>query len=389
MNMPNDPKPKNPKGDTIKQATVQKQLSFGKATTSTNQTPAPAAAGAAGKRKDHPTPSPTVIADDKKQKTVEQDPVQVQFDVRAFLPVPTGTLQGPSDEGNDDVLKIVHSSAMLDTFQHFLNSTVQVLRNELVAENVKTKLELLAENKKTKIELLTRIHTLTEENDRLNKTIVDLEQKLLNKSSPDMDNVVTTVELTNVKSELTGKIDEVQANLSQRMDDVQIKMAERLEAQEMYGRRNSIRIYGIDESTGKEDCVKVVQKFLKDKLNLTYDSTNFCRAHRVGAPDSTKNRAIIVKLVRHDTKYEIIGKRRVLAGSGFIIREDVTKERSIIMAELIQYDDKGRRLSIWSNDGRIKAKVGNDFFKIRIDFKNRAKDIAAVKAAIDKLPKSK
>lgn len=366
----------------------------------------------AGKRKEFPTPSPSaVLSDDKKLKTVDVDdisspvnsPTSVcdqdssilaaiggtnisfpelqptqdpRYDVQKFLP--TLNLTDSTDdsaEDNSQVMDAIKSPPMLKAFQHFLNSAVDVFRVELAEENRKMRKEMSKMNSKIQTDLLGKMTVLSDENDALRNTIADLEAKLENK-----------IEVESTKQ--ADNLAEMKTDMSTKLDHVQTKLAERLEAQEMYGRRNSLRFYGIAESTnGKEDCVKVVQNFLRDKLKLTYDSSYFCRAHRVGALDPSKSRAIIVKLVRHDIKYEIISKRRVLARTGYVIREDVTKERSLLMSELIAYDDKGRRLSIWSNDGRMKAKVGDEFYKIRIDNRYRLQDISAVKAAIDKLPK--
>jgi hypothetical protein len=128
------------------------------------------------------------------------------------------------------------------------------------------------------------------------------------------------------------------------------------ECQEMYSRRNNIRVYGIEESTG-EDTTSLFLNMARKKLGINFLSDrDICRSHRLGRPQPDQRpRPIIVKLLRHSDKESLIKARRSLAGTGIVMREDLTRERMGWIKSLrdIGVDHK----SINSNDGVITVYI--------------------------------
>ena len=82
--------------------------------------------------------------------------------------------------------------------------------------------------------------------------------------------------------------------------------------QEQYTRRTNIRIFGVKEQV-KEDTDQLAKNLCKDELGIILKDKDISRSHRVGKKSmSNKPRPIIVRLTRHNTKVDILRKRRQL-----------------------------------------------------------------------------
>ena len=140
------------------------------------------------------------------------------------------------------------------------------------------------------------------------------------------------------------------------------KQGEELEELRQYTRRNSLRIYGIKESTG-ENTDRIVLDLCKNKLNVDLNPAEICRTHRLGKRSihnetytdkdgntKPKHRGIIVKLVSYNTRQRIFSAKKKLKGLGIVIREDLTKRRSELLREAQARYSKEK---VWSQDGRI------------------------------------
>lgn len=133
-----------------------------------------------------------------------------------------------------------------------------------------------------------------------------------------------------------------------------------LENQEMYSRRDSIRIYNVPAHVD-ENTTTIALRIFHDKLNLGH-MTRQCisRSHRVGKPRDGKPAPIIVKFCRHDDKVDVIKARRLLKGQKLgdcrplVIREDLTQERFGWLHELVQMTSPRQ---VWSTDGTIVALI--------------------------------
>jgi len=133
---------------------------------------------------------------------------------------------------------------------------------------------------------------------------------------------------------------------------------------EQYSRRNSIRISGITENKD-ENTDELVMKTIKEKLNIDITTNDIDRSHRVGLRKPGKPRQIIVKLVRHNKKVEILKNRKVLKNISTNIRiyEDLSKGRM----DAIQEINNSAKLFIeklWTNDGTINVRLNNNPEKI-------------------------
>ena len=104
-------------------------------------------------------------------------------------------------------------------------------------------------------------------------------------------------------------------------------LREQLDDLEQYTRRTNIRIFGNPEPTGTdpEDTDAKAIDFFANQLGITVSSDHISRSHRTGKSGRTP-RPIIVRLVHHNMKVQLLRKRRELKAqeTNFDIREDLT-----------------------------------------------------------------
>ena len=132
---------------------------------------------------------------------------------------------------------------------------------------------------------------------------------------------------------------------------------------EQYTRRNSLRISGIPEKPG-ESTDQLVQELASEKLGVNLRPLDIDRSHRVGLPNSTGNRAIIVKFSTYNVRLQVISARKKLKSTGIVIYEDLTA-RNVSLLRSVSNHPKITRA--WSLDGRIyglvKSEDGKEYKK--------------------------
>ena len=127
--------------------------------------------------------------------------------------------------------------------------------------------------------------------------------------------------------------------------------ANRINDLEQYSRRNSIRIYGINDSNPSEtpfETAVIVAEKLSAKLKLSIEVRDIDIAHRMGRFLKEGNRPIICKFVSRFKKVEVIKSRRLLKGTPIVIKEDLTLRN---MQRLQEVQDVENVTKAWSDDG--------------------------------------
>lgn len=123
---------------------------------------------------------------------------------------------------------------------------------------------------------------------------------------------------------------------------------------EMYTRRNSLRIFGVEEKEG--ECTDELVISVAHKISVPLNLADIDRSHRVGSKSPDKTRPIIVKFVSYRKRKEVFRAKRNLKGSGVTVREDLTRAR----LELLQAAIKRFGLSnVWTEDGLVVVRSGN------------------------------
>ena len=96
---------------------------------------------------------------------------------------------------------------------------------------------------------------------------------------------------------------------------------------EQYTRRNSIRIYGLDDPDRKEPhhvTHEKVIKVLNSALGMQITNQDIDFAHRLGRFNESGNIPVICKFVNRTRNIQAISLRRKLKGIAVVIREDLT-----------------------------------------------------------------
>lgn len=103
---------------------------------------------------------------------------------------------------------------------------------------------------------------------------------------------------------------------------------------EQYTRRNSVRVYGIQDTNRletSEHTAKLVANLINTKLDMSVKISQIDLAHRLGSFRHDGNRPIICKFLSRETKVKTLRARRKLKGSAVVIREDLTKKNAKLL----------------------------------------------------------
>ncbi|XP_069119362.1 uncharacterized protein [Argopecten irradians] len=97
---------------------------------------------------------------------------------------------------------------------------------------------------------------------------------------------------------------------------------------EQHGRKNSIRIFGLEDTSEKEtvqECKEKVVSLVNSKLKVALRGDEIDITHRLGKFVHGKKRNVIVKFTHRTKKHEILRARKILKGTGISVFEDLTK----------------------------------------------------------------
>ena len=118
------------------------------------------------------------------------------------------------------------------------------------------------------------------------------------------------------------KVDEIGSSVQNHTTQV-AQMNERLLSLERYSREYNLRFHNIPESPG-EVCLLKINDILANQLNVEPKIEN---AHRVGARNDGKSRAIICKFVYRSERYKVIQKKRDLKDGVWITEDLIWEDR--------------------------------------------------------------
>ena len=134
---------------------------------------------------------------------------------------------------------------------------------------------------------------------------------------------------------------------------------------EQYGRRNNIRIFGIEDDANRqtsETTTKLLISTIKAKTGLYINEQEIDIAHRLGKYKQGKHRPIIVKFVRRQTKINVFKHAKQLRQSSIYINDDLTKLNQEVLSA-VRIKDRVEVKRAWSYEGKIFVvynQEGND-----------------------------
>ena len=179
----------------------------------------------------------------------------------------------------------------------------------------------------------------------------------------DQENDKLKKQINNLNAELESQKEEM-ITLRQETDKANEKVEGKLNALEQYGRRNSIRIDGIN-NINQDETPMMTSKLVVNKLNENIEGLNLKVsdidiAHRVGKEKRPGKKQIIVKFVSRMTKDKLMYQKHQLKNTGIYVNEDLTATNAYVLAcirkKLPDEVDKA-----WSQNGRLwyKNKMGH------------------------------
>lgn len=141
-----------------------------------------------------------------------------------------------------------------------------------------------------------------------------------------------------------------------------------VDQQEQYTRRENLRLSGLKEEKD-ENLEEKVLDIVNNQMALSppLHSTDFARIHRVGAPDPSKPRQIIVKMNNYRVRARVFSNKKKLAGTPLSLNEDLTRIRSSILYRARQAKKQNKIQEAWSHDGRINVRDNKGKIHFNVD----------------------
>lgn len=161
-------------------------------------------------------------------------------------------------------------------------------------------------------------------------------------------------ELNQIKSEHNITKDELNSKINNLQSENE-KLIKRCEYTEQESKRNNIRIFNMKEKNNENTTQEVIN-LLNSKLPININNNDIEICHRIGRTIDNKIRGIFIKFSNYQTRQEIYLNKKLLKGSGVIIREDLTSNRINLLNEAIR---KTSLRDAWTNRGIVHVKINN------------------------------
>lgn len=271
----------------------------------------------------------------------------------------------PTKQSHNESHRVEHlkSTPLQEDIKAMIKSELCVIRQEIggiirkefrdvIREDVKTLFTEFYNSARFNGELNTLVENKCTEyynSDRFNGKL----NTLVENKCKDIINLNVMQLLEPINEKLSKLEDEVQ-----HLESHNSYLEHTLEELEMYGRRNSIRIYGIPEMGPNENCVNTCLQVFRKELRINWPFWCIGRAHRVPRKfESNKPRPIICRFVRHDNKDDVLKRfNQVRRNIRIFIKEDLTSKRA-----KLSYDVQSLPgvKSSNSRDGKISCVLDN------------------------------
>lgn len=139
--------------------------------------------------------------------------------------------------------------------------------------------------------------------------------------------------------------------------------AKMVDIMETRHRCKALVILGVPEEA-KEDCSKTLLGIFDQKMCLKGVSTSSIKTcHRIGTPSNERCRPVLVRFNSAEVRATVWKAKTTLRGSGFTVREFLTKPRQIAFSMARQHFGMA---ACWTQDGTIIVKsADNSRHKIR------------------------
>nr|CAH7763580.1 unnamed protein product [Callosobruchus chinensis] len=138
------------------------------------------------------------------------------------------------------------------------------------------------------------------------------------------------------------------------------KLEQKVDSIQQHSKNNNIRLMGVKES-GAENTLGKVKEIIANKLNVVLSENDVACAYRVGKKSENRPRHIIVEFESNSIKTNIYNNKRLLKGTGYVMKEDLTALRLRIVKEA---SDKYGFKNVWTLNGNVFAKTNSGVERI-------------------------
>nr|CAH7743506.1 unnamed protein product [Callosobruchus chinensis] len=126
-------------------------------------------------------------------------------------------------------------------------------------------------------------------------------------------------------------------------------LAQRLDEFDQVRRLSNLRIFQLEE-TPNENLATKVTTTIESRLGIKIYNEDIISCTRVGKMFQNRTRGVLLKLSMPSLKQAIYNKKKLLKGSGIVIKEDLTENRMKLLEAAIE---KTSLKSVWSYNGRV------------------------------------
>lgn len=170
----------------------------------------------------------------------------------------------------------------------------------------------------------------------------------------------TVAELKTKNEKLESKILELQNNLE--VTDCNRPSIEEVDRLDQAARACNLRIFNLEEKT-TENLKQEIKNVCKQiSVEIAEDDILLC--YRVGKARENKSRGIFLKIKDANMKQRIYGNKKLLKGTGIVIKEDLTPLRLNLMKKAV---GKLGFQKVWTINGKILVKFQNKIVGIKCD----------------------
>lgn len=220
----------------------------------------------------------------------------------------------------------------------FLNEKLDKFKNEINEEITKRIREEVNSISGQISEMRNTVCSVQTDIEKLKNQVSDLEE--------------SRERIENQNSRLKNKCHDLEEKFSELKDHIYLQSLT-INELEQYTRKNSIRIYGMPDTSEKESSLETRQKvmdMLNNKLGMKVTERDFDMVHRLGRFSKDADRPVICKFMSRYHKQEAVAARKNLKGSALIIREDLTYKNAKLLELASRHEDVK---NAWSDDGKI------------------------------------
>ena len=173
--------------------------------------------------------------------------------------------------------------------------------------------------------------------------------------------------LKNKIKDLNKSLEEQKAEnnlLRKEIQSVNTVAEEKFNDLEQYGRRGSIRIFGVPELQDAEETAEITTKRAIDSLNkiesLHLQDSDIDLAHRLGRKKPGFHRPIIMRFQSRLKRNIVLQNKKQFKGTQIFVHEDLTKLNQLVLT-CVRKKMPDEVNNVWSRNGHIfyKSKANN------------------------------